>query len=1306
MADDQPDTYFQTFRSEREKGNIRIPVVRHPTLCELYVIWTDITDCFPGTTRIQYDNVFIPMLRDKRCYRVKPHGIRYHPGIVLDVIYGDNLSSRSKRVKSSGSRNAKTGHRAPVAAGAGEVSIQSGGGGGGGPSDTHPAPVIPNGRTLASFLTHDVAVLEGSGAIPLSSLGSSAAGSPALSTSSQQATHTLSDNLAAQDDSEDDEDDDHGDDDYNDEDKEDDQDETDGGGDIDDAEKVLEGVSATLEEAFSRIRKQVAKTSLEATRLEALQKQQQAEGVAENAAESTAALVEELVQATEQVPPTTPILSLQAVKDDEDNDVKEVKDVKEEEEEKSDPTDDDERPSYSQELAEPATRDLISTTIAECRPVLTAMVESYQKLRRYRVPRNGPLQVSDLVAHRVKDILNSHYTWTLSSYSRFFCFLPNVEIASASSEAADDTTATTATTAAAATTSSPPLDDAGLHSDTRFQFYYICDCGDIPGFEGRWYPHWNIRDCEHQHKRTSAETLSQQQLADIIPLVGEYVVGVLEMLKYGVYIDDILQVPAQTSPESQQRLSLAIKYFESKGVFTCEKYMAEMMSKDGGVSALCLNGLKPIAPLDEETLKTFEHKVVKHHWEEYDELNPYRTSEGDVRWICQAHWYDLAPKREWIVARTFSANPASTKSEYLTSQGAFVAEVTNLQRALDYFLLAGRLTRTCIFRVTLNWDMSIGDECHIADAIGTISGAALFITVRQSNAVVKSGSGLVGGCLRLTMAALRNPHLEAFKLTQQRTVNKGKDYPIYNERRHILMTGMSPDSLAMWTRPKKGGKVKATLKVMDIDRAAKSIRLFAKGLHHFSELCLTVESVWKSVTIKFAEPGSRKLGCDVEDTEFKNGDVASYFERREFCDEIHYRGVGMADSLFLRSRCLTDIRLEFSLAQDRIKLRDILKLNKNLKELHLENSTKDDPSQIYETYKAPLANHSSIVSFDICHRHLNRSPSTFSWRNPNDPAKMRLRITCFEGDKVQSLFQKYALIIDTLWVDQLQANEAAALEKAMRPKKGTPILRTLCMNDPHLMEPSVLDDLKKIILRTNIEQVDVVGSIHRTRTAPDNEVDAPGHDGRSVRYSKNKTGGGGGNKNDTPGVGEYLDEDETENATVWVDFLLAIRSRLTRLSVRTNGILFHLLEDRMDESLEFSRLEDLIFQGEWELSLFGYPWLEKFLRAKKDSTTMGKIKSFHVSAVTIQPDEWECLLANLDFAQMTKFQVEQENPLSPALLGPITDAIPSGKSEMNIFMVNDDRSLDGYAVLEYEEKVRAKTCEQSIVVMINGYTIS
>lgn len=930
------------------------------------------------------------------------------------------------------------------------------------------------------------------------------------------------------------------------------------------------------------------------------------------------------------------------------------------EEEKPDSTDDDERPSYSKELGAPATRELISNTIAECRPALTAMAEANQKLRVWARAPDAPLKVVDLVSHRVKDIVRSRQSWTQSNHSRFFCLIPVL----------DDNLES--------------IDDAMIHANTRFEFHYVCDCGDVPGFEGRWYPHWNLEYGEHYHRRSSADTITLKQLDELIPLVGEYIVAVLEMILIGVHIDGVTVFPQTTCQEACMRILLALQYFSSKGVFSCEGYYIEKMRDPScGANNLSLNDIKPLAPLDEKTSNILAHKVVKHRWEAYDELIPYRTSEGDVRWICQPHWYDMAPKREWMVARTFSANPASSKSEYLTTQGAFVAEITNRQRMVDYFLLAGRLTKTCIFRVSLNWDMTTEDEIIVAEAIGTLSAAAIHITVRPSTGV-KSGSGLIGGCFRITMAAMRNPNLEAFKMIQ-RSPTKEKDYPVFNERRNVITSHLSMETLAVWTRPERGGKVKATLTVTDIDRAAKSVRLFAKGLHHFSELGLSIEPVWKTVTIKFAAPGSGKPGCDVEDTDFKNNDVLSYLEKREFCDEIIYNGVGAVDSRFLYSRCLTEARLEFSLTLDRVKLRDVIKLNRNLRELNLENSSKDDPSQIFEAYKALMANHPSLKSFEICHRHLSRTSSNFSWSNPNNPAKMRLRISCFEGDKVQSLFQKYALIIESLSVDQLQAGEAAALEKAIRPKKGTAALRAINISDPHLMDSSVLDDLKKIILRTNVEDVAVYGSIKRTRTLPDYETEQI--------------------QQDLPARSAVDDEDhETENANVWADFLVGIRTKVSRLSVRSNGSIFRALESRMVDSLEMPRLLDLSLLGEWELSLFGYQWIEKLMQVKKARKEL--IESFHVSGATILPEEWERLLQVLDFSQMTKFQVEQHNPLPPALLGPITDVIPGGKSPLEIFMVCDDRTLDGYAVLEHEEKVRAKLVERNVVVIINGYTIS
>ncbi|KAG0276200.1 hypothetical protein BGZ95_007855 [Linnemannia exigua] len=1304
MAYDQPDpdTFFQAFRSEREAELILIPVVQHPTQGDLYVIWTDITDCFPGATRIQFDNVFIPKLRDKRCYRVKPHGIKYHSGIVLDVVYGDKGSSSNKKIRTSTSNtrsdNIKTERSATSGSRAGEPSSSHGqnglaAGGKGEPSeDYQSSSSVINGESVPSLSSTGV------------SSGSSAVSSPRL--------RHLED--ISQADIEDDEDHQyHGDEDCVENGNEDDdrgqKDNNDDQEDRNEGPEVLKEASVVQFEPAPRRLARSTKPKEKVAGLETLETQK-AVGVAKNGS------------------------SLQVARDTDR--------TEDAEEEKPDSTDDDERPSYSKELGDPATRELISNTIAECRPALTAMAETNQKFQRVRSTTsspNTPLGIFELLEHRVKDIFKSRRSWTRSNHSRFFCFLPILEdppgiakeettamTAAATtltitppttSETKSTTTSTSApsttSTSAPSTTSVPTFDcdRAEIRADTRFQFYYICDCGDVPGFEGRWYPHCNLDQGvnnahHHQHKRMSAETLSQQQLDELIPMIGEYVVAVLEMLLYGVYIDNVLRFPATLSQEALVRILLAKEYFESKGVLSCDIYYHnKTRGPNGDASNLSLDDIEPIAPLDDKTSESFAHKVVKHRWEEYDELIPYRTSEGDVRWICQPHWYDMAPKREWMVARTFSVNPASTKSEYLTYQGAFVAEITNRQRMVDFFLLAGRLTRTSIIRVSLNWDMTTEDEIFVGEAIMTLAAAGLHITIRPP-INIKSGSGLIGGCLRLTMAALRNPNLEAFKLFQ-RSLTKEKEYPVYDERRNILASHFSMEGLAAWTRPEKNGKVKASLTVIDVDRAIKSVRLFAKGLHHFSELCLTIEPVWKVVTIKFAEPGSGKPGCNVEDTDYKNNDVIWYLEKRELCDEVIYKGIGMVDNRFLFSRCLTEVRLEFSLAQDRLKLRDVIKLNRNLKELHLENPAKDDPSQIFEAYKALLANHPSIIHFDICHRHLSRNSSNFAWSNPNDPAKMRLRISCFEGDKVQSLFQKNALIIESLCVDQLQPSESAALEKAMRPKKGTSALEFVSITDPHLMEPSVLDDLKKIILRANLDRVAVFGSLKRTRTNPDNENEVVvSQAGRAmVKTSKDsRAKGGDGDSDDDDDDDDDDEEDETENAIIWADFLVAIRSKLTRLSVRCNGSIFKALESRMINSLDMPRLKDLSLLGSWDLTLFSYPWIEKLLHLKKHRKE--RIESFHVSGATILPDEWNVLLRTLDFSRLTKFQIEQENPLPPELLGPITDAIPDGKSEMDIFMVSDDRTLDGYALLQYEEKVRAKLAKQNIVVMINGYTIT
>jgi hypothetical protein len=89
-------TYFQAFRVPGEKDHILIPVFQHPSQKELYVIWSDITDCFPGVTRIQYANVYIPKLRDSRLYRYPKkketkNKLQEPRGLYLDIIWSGGV---------------------------------------------------------------------------------------------------------------------------------------------------------------------------------------------------------------------------------------------------------------------------------------------------------------------------------------------------------------------------------------------------------------------------------------------------------------------------------------------------------------------------------------------------------------------------------------------------------------------------------------------------------------------------------------------------------------------------------------------------------------------------------------------------------------------------------------------------------------------------------------------------------------------------------------------------------------------------------------------------------------------------------------------------------------------------------------------------------------------------------------------------------------------------------------------------------------------------------------------------------------
>ncbi|KAG0364242.1 hypothetical protein BGX24_004723 [Mortierella sp. AD032] len=370
---------------------------------------------------------------------------------------------------------------------------------------------------------------------------------------------------------------------------------------------------------------------------------------------------------------------------------------------------------------------------------------------------------------------------------------------------------------------------------------------------------------------------------------------------------------------------------------------------------------------------------------------------------------------------------------------------------------------------------------------------------------------------------------------------------------------------------------------------------------------------------------------------------------------------------------------------------------------------------------------------------------------------MRVAITCFEGDKVQAMFQKYASVLETLSVEQILPSDAAVLEKSMRPKKGPMVLKRFSVMDVHLLDPAVIEDLKKIILRSSFEDLTVAGSVLGKRSVPDYEVEAEAlleasrraarHGGGGNKSSRNggkninnsSTNGTNGSGNGSSSKGKEAVLDDMACATAWGDFLLAIRSKLTHLSVWGKGtnLLLKVLDSRMSESMEMPLLDELSISGDWEQSLFECRWMEAILRSKSKQSIEAAnataaaasaagvgaavvspgtgtgatvltmpIKQLHLMDLTVQPSEWEQMLKYLDFSQITRFDVRQKNAIIHKTYQWFVEALPAGqmKSRCSI-AIHDDGTLDGETILAYEDIIRGKACGQNVMIMVNGYHI-
>ncbi|KAF8943943.1 hypothetical protein BGZ47_004869 [Haplosporangium gracile] len=1175
MVDDQPasDTFYQTFRVPDEREPVQIPVALHPTLKELYVLWSDIVDCFPRATRVQFKDIYVPKLKDARLYRAKPHGIRYHPEIVLDIIYGERSFKKTNKHRNNGviQKAASIGAADTVAV-EGEVDGIAG-------DDeildreevnvAAPHPGVGEELSIGGD-----GVLNGNDSISRDHMVDEASFEASALESS-----------------------------------------------------VASRVAAVVDEWLDK-KQQKAETKVEAV----------AGGEVEAEVESTQsgdhpAAIQQPTSTQNDPDPAHPLSTI----------------------------------SDKDDVPGPST---ISTSKTQVLP--TTIVD-----------QDGHMRVSELVANRVKGILDLQYSWW-NSYPKYFCFLPIL---------------TTATTAA---TESRDTDD-NLDSSTKFKLCYYCDCSDITGSQDHCLSHWVYGD--------NLKGVAQERLASIIPLFGEFIMAVLEMIKYGVILGDVVKVSPEVNPDIQRRLSLAIQFFEANGIQSCEKYVRDMPtgSSFGVLSPLTTPSLNQV----QEFWKIARREAWMGH-----EMMAHRIAEGDVRWICMDHWFPTLADGRSLVG-DFVAVEMLKSTEVRFEEGAFGFSVTSLERARGVFLrLSEILPMISILRLSLQWALTLDDERVLAEAIGRLSAAAVDITVPSNTVQDRSDSGLDGFALLIT-AALQNPKIEAFVL-QSSPPDNGYNKCIIDERANIIDSFKSTTARMIALISRRTGdddRMKATLRVTRAFKALKSVRRMAQGLHNFSHLELTTDCFDRDITITFAASGGGKPGSDVEDTDYNSGDVVTFFESRQWCDEIECVSDVFSDDQFSRLRCLTKLTMMFLLTSHRAKVRELIKMNKGLRALVLINMVYDDPSQIFETFKSLFCNHPSIETFTVEQGHDGMHSSLFTWTNPNDPAKMRVEISCLGYDKVQAMFQRYAPIIERLQIQQLSRNDTAVLEKSLRLKKGPIALRRFTILWTDDMEDCVLNDLKTIILRRDIDEV-VIQSTAVTLKLSVSQVSS----GSSVR--KGSSLGDGKNKSVSKTSGGSSSA-FAESDSVLADFLFAVRSKVTSLAVYngSQGRLFEVLESGMEESLDMPRLRSIEFTRDWGTTLFGYLWFERLLQSKRpvlfdpapgvipgarsalqlsNFARVEAITSFHVSHVAILPEEWDRLLQYMDFSQLVSFIISQTNEIKMQTLFKLANAIPTDCGRITKLTVFDGRISNERGQAALSEKFSRLTIGRTTHISVRG----
>ncbi|KAG0200088.1 hypothetical protein BGX28_006758 [Mortierella sp. GBA30] len=1121
------ETVYQSFRSPKDARPIKIPAVQHPTTGEHYVIWSDITDCFPGVLRVQHGDLFVPFLRNQNLYRVKPHGIRYHPEVVLEIVYSNTIQQecRQQHKKIRSSRHGISPSR----------------------SD---ATVRRRLSKLSMTETFSESEHEGQGP---SSSGSYVISSP-------QRTELFPDHIRGDSEALD----------YA-EHQEDEADEW----HTDELEHAGEEDSESEHHQDNELDKENDESD---DQLSDRQEEGLKSANGQQDLEESDADVEEAVE--DKVLGEVGTVITKAAPDD----------VKHGGFEGLDDLD----PNF-----------------LEFRP--EDIPESIQLIKR-----TLETKAADIAQHRIESVLRKRYRWIESICPKLFIILPTKDyIPPKGSKIADNCRSLTW---------------------AHFRVHFCCDRGGM--------------DCDMRYGQ-QGYAIKVEKEEDMVNQYGQYIMGVLETLKYGVTCNGAV-APPDPDPMMQKRLSLAIQFLESKSVSSSEMllYIGEEMAQ--------------IHPLDKHQLRDFiKFLVVEHGSEPHGEMNPCPSAERDIQWVCQAHWITMSGSEEVNAVQQFVKDAAgSVACEFQASRAARVV-IKSRERARDFYRMADKLKTVCAFRLVLDWDFTPKDEEELCQALSRFQAPVVKIIVRPSPTQKVCIQGLAHGYSSVITMALQNERIEAFMMGLSKEDRRG---PAGHDERKDLKKGfpMLRQDLVRFKRNTRTGKINISIAVINFDMAMITVRMAVKGLHNLSKFNMYVVEISDSICMKFIKPG--QPGSEIEDTGYRTDNPTGFFKKRRGQDTIKYSCFRAASTL-LHSTALVEVHISFVYARDRNTVRDILRQNRRLQKLELFNTADDDPSQVYETFKALMANHPTLESLEITQRQGRPMTSSFKWEHVSDPAKMEVSMNFCETDRVVSMFQRYATSLSRIQILSITPHDAAVLEKALRPKKGPFKLQHFMMTGAAEIEAAALEDLKKIILRADVEEVCVICSVDQT--IPRDRQGGSG--GRGSITSPNSSISSGGSKAQTKATNETIIR--------LVDFLVAVRFKITNLNFWGNCTrqIMHELELRWERSAYMPNLTEISVMDGQEGSFLG-GWTRNLLYNKSNigrsaylklnpTAKVEPLRSLELHKANMAAEDWDVFLKMVDFREIHTFVVTQSTPMAQSTLVKLAEAVPEG-SKLVSFLVD------------------------------------